>query len=69
MPRPKLNKSVARLSISLDQADYEALRRLADRNDVSTAWLVRRAVSEFLLGAGQARDYLQCAGSAAGDRP
>jgi predicted transcriptional regulator len=38
----------ARLSISLSRADYDALHRVADENDVSLAWLVRKAVEKFV---------------------
>ncbi len=48
MPRPKSNKRVARLSVSLDQDDHATLKRMAEKLDLSTAWVVRRAVSEFI---------------------
>ena len=48
MGRPKSSKQIARVSVSFDSADYQALRNLAKLNDVSTAWLVRRAVAAFL---------------------
>ena len=48
MGRPKSDKATVRLSVSLDEADYVALRDLAEGNDVSAAWIVRRAVSDFL---------------------
>ncbi len=51
MPRPKTARKIARLSVSLDDRDYQALRELAKAHDVSTAWLMRRAVSEYLAAA------------------
>lgn len=48
MGRPKTDRKVTRMSVSLDDRDYQALREIAETNDVSTAWLVRRAVSDFL---------------------
>ncbi|MBF9036821.1 ribbon-helix-helix protein, CopG family [Rhodobacterales bacterium HKCCE2091] len=48
MARPKSNRKITRVSITLDDRDYKALRALADQNDVSTAWMVRRAVADFL---------------------
>ncbi len=48
MARPKLDKKVTRISVSLDDQDYQALREIAESNDVSAAWLVRRAVADFL---------------------
>ena len=55
--RPLADK-IARLSVSLDQADYESLQRLADQNDVSIAWLVRKAV-ERLLESNPQRDLFR----------
>ena len=48
MGRPKTDRKIARISVSLDDRDYKALREIAETNDVSTAWLVRRAVADFL---------------------
>jgi predicted DNA-binding ribbon-helix-helix protein len=45
--RPVAEKS-ARLSISLTKSDYDALHELAERNDVSIAWLVRKAIEHLL---------------------
>ena len=48
MVRPKGKKPTVRLTISLDTADHAELSRLAEQNDLSVAWLVRKAVSEFI---------------------
>lgn len=48
MGRPKSDRKITRISVSLDDRDYQDLRQIAASNDVSTAWLVRRAVSDFL---------------------
>ena len=56
MGRPRSNREVARLSISLEASDYQALKNLAERNDVSAAWLVRRAVTDFLRSTNQNRE-------------
>jgi len=48
MARPKSNRQVARVSVSFDANDYQELRALADQNDVSAAWIVRRAVTRLL---------------------
>jgi predicted DNA-binding ribbon-helix-helix protein len=45
--RPIAEKTV-RLSVSLDKTDYDALQQVAGTNDVSVAWLVRKAVERFL---------------------
>ena len=48
MARPRGNRKTARLSVSLDAQDYSVLCEIARREDVSVAWLVRRAVSELV---------------------
>lgn len=48
MSRPKGSKVAARLSVGLSQPQYAALVALADQNEATVAWLVRRAVAEFL---------------------
>ena len=48
MARPKGKKPAVRLSISLDSADHAELTRLAEQHDLSVAWVVRKAVSEFI---------------------
>ena len=44
----KPRKFETRLTVSLTGRDYDALNALADRDDVSASWLVRRAVEEYL---------------------
>lgn len=48
MARPCGNRKTARLSISLDARDYAVLIEIARKEDVSVAWVVRRAVSEIV---------------------
>ncbi|MCT9000225.1 ribbon-helix-helix protein, CopG family [Chelativorans intermedius] len=48
MARPKGNRETARLSVSLDAGDYAILAEIARKEDVSVAWVVRRAVSEVI---------------------
>jgi predicted DNA-binding ribbon-helix-helix protein len=55
--RPLAEKT-ARLSVSLNQSDYDALDRLAGQNDVSIAWLVRKAI-ERLLETNPQRDLFR----------
>lgn len=38
----------ARFTVSLSKSDYETLQRLADKNDVSIAWLVRKSIEKML---------------------
>ncbi|WP_353850785.1 ribbon-helix-helix protein, CopG family [Acidiphilium sp.] len=44
----KPRKFESRLTVSLTGRDYDALNALADKDDVSASWLVRRAVEEYL---------------------
>ncbi len=48
MARPRGNRKTARLSVSLDAVDYALLCEIARKEDVSVAWVVRRAVSELI---------------------
>jgi hypothetical protein len=38
----------ARLTVNLEQREYASLLALAKQEDVSIAWLIRRAIIEFL---------------------
>ena len=48
MGRPRTDRKIARISVSLDHQDYQVLRDIAEKNDVSAAWIVRRAVADYL---------------------
>ena len=48
MGRPRGNRKEARLSVSLDERDYEQLCALARQHDVSVAWMVRQAVHSLI---------------------
>ena len=48
MVRPRGKKLAVRLSITLDTANHAELTRLAAQHDLPVAWLVRKAVSEFI---------------------
>ena len=48
MPRPRGKKTPVRLSVSLGPASYAKLSRLANRNDVSLAWMIRKAVADLI---------------------
>ena len=37
-----------RLTVSLTEDDHEALTALADKDEVSISWVVRRAIEEYL---------------------
>ena len=48
MARPRGNRKTARISVSFDDRVYAALSSLAHEQDVSIAWLVRRAVHDLI---------------------
>lgn len=48
MSRTKTHKKSVRLSVSLDEAEYTELVHLGEKLDLSAAWMIRRAVSEFI---------------------
>lgn len=48
MGRPTGNRYPVRLSVSIDPSDYDAIKKMAEELDLSSAWLVRRAVSDFV---------------------
>ncbi|QKC67670.1 CopG family transcriptional regulator (plasmid) [Mesorhizobium loti] len=48
MARPKNQKQPARLTVTLDENDYKEVCALAANNDVSAAWVIRRAVQDYL---------------------
>jgi hypothetical protein len=37
-----------RVTISVTPGDYDTLNTLADRDDVSVSWVIRRAIHEYL---------------------
>ena len=53
MPRSRVPRKVVRHSVTLDEQDHSEIKRLAAELDLSTAWIIRRAVSEFI---GRHRD-------------
>jgi predicted transcriptional regulator len=40
-------RKAARLTVSLDPADYDALSRIAQQRDVSMSWVIRQAIRQF----------------------
>lgn len=44
-PRPKKE---TRITVSLATEDYRDLDEIAGKSDVSIAWVIRRAIAEFL---------------------
>jgi predicted transcriptional regulator len=47
-PMRRQAEKSARFTVSLSQSDYETLQRLAEKNDVSIAWLVRKSIEKML---------------------
>ena len=48
MSRPKGKKPSVRLSVSVSANDHAELARFAEARDLSLAWVVRRAISDFV---------------------
>lgn len=48
MPRPRGKRAPVRLSVGMDPTSHAKLCRLADRNDVSLAWVIRKAIADFI---------------------
>jgi predicted transcriptional regulator len=47
-PMRRQAEKSARFTVSLSQADHETLQNLAEKNDVSIAWLVRKSIEKML---------------------
>jgi hypothetical protein len=48
MSRPKSRNPSVRLSVSVSATDHAELARFAGARDLSLAWVVRRAISDFV---------------------
>jgi predicted transcriptional regulator len=49
MGRPtKTDKQATRLTVTLDVERYAKICNLANQNDVSAAWVIRRAIDSYL---------------------
>jgi len=48
MPRRKGTKPTVRLSVSVSPADHAELSRIAAMRDLSIAWVIRRAIADFV---------------------
>ncbi len=75
MGRPKQHKQTARLSVSFEKADYDRVTAIAEANDVSSAWIIRKAVTAYLdafghsaLPLGAQREQQQLGAMAADER-
>jgi predicted transcriptional regulator len=45
---PRARKFGPRLTVSLTGTNYDTLSALAEKDDVSASWIVRRAIDEYL---------------------
>ena len=68
MARPKKDRQPARLTVTLDEADYQRVCSLADKNDVSAAWVIRRAVHYYLERDGTTPSLVEIDGTDAKQR-
>lgn len=53
MGRPRQHKETARLGVSFSKADDARVTATAEANEVSTAWIIRKAVGTYLDAFGQ----------------
>jgi hypothetical protein len=55
MANKRRDKPLRRVTVSVDPDDYAAMEHLAETGDVTTAWLIRRAMREFLGRHGDSK--------------
>ena len=55
MGRPKSDKQLTRLTVTLDAERYAKICQLANQNDASAAWVIRRAIDSYLDSPQAAR--------------
>ncbi len=55
MPRPRGKKETVRFSVGVDPATYAELSIIASENDTTVAWVVRRALGEFVSKSREQR--------------
>ena len=46
-------KTLSRVTISVDKDDYAAIGKLAQKMEVSSSWLIRHAIRDFLDRYGE----------------
>ena len=49
MIKKKIQNKKNRITVSLHDLEYNALSIIASKEDVSLSWLVRKAVTEYLM--------------------
>jgi hypothetical protein len=48
MARPRGKKTDLRISVGFDERTYGVLSAMAQKNDATIAWVIRRAVAEYV---------------------
>ncbi len=48
MPKGKESKKMTRITISIDPDEYKVVEKIAEKDERSASWVIRKAVSEFL---------------------
>lgn len=48
MPKAKAPKNMTRITISIDPKQYQVVEQMAEKDERSAAWVIRKAVQEFL---------------------
>lgn len=56
MTKHHKDKPLKRITVNLDQADYLQMEQIAKNGRVSTAWLIRKAINEFLERQQEAKN-------------
>lgn len=51
-------KKTTRLTVSLEQDDYNALNAIAAKNDVSLSWVIRQSIHRFMKELGPNPSFL-----------
>lgn len=55
MPKLKDPKKMMRITISIDPEEYQAVENMAEKDERSAAWVIRKAVREYLANHTQDR--------------
>ncbi len=56
MTKHNKDKLLKRITVNLDQDDYLQMEQIAKNGRVSTAWLIRKAINEFLERQQEAKN-------------
>jgi len=51
-----MSRRTVRTSVTLPEKSYSEIQALAEANDVSTAWIIRQAVTSYLADAPGQRE-------------